>query len=64
MSRIVRIPSCNKCPNRTTKRYYTGDSFEMVIEWTCTKTSKRIALVETFDKTPDIPEWCPLEELP
>jgi len=54
------ISSCDGCPNLSRERYYTGDSFEHVMEWKCKKKNKRISLVETFDKNPLIPSWCPL----
>lgn len=59
----LKLTVCNKCPNWTDKRYYTADSFENVMEWLCTHDNvgaKRITLQDTFDKDPEIPNWCPL----
>lgn len=60
MKVFLEINNCSKCPNFDSSRYYTSDSFENVVEWKCLKMNKRIALVDTFDKDPKIPEWCPL----
>lgn len=55
------ITSCKNCPYCSTERAYTADSFETAYRWICGKENKTIAgYVETFDKDPKIPEWCPL----
>ena len=55
------ITGCDKCPNRSSSRYYTEDSFEYVFDWRCEATDrKRITLHEWNDPVPAIPEWCPL----
>lgn len=63
MSKIFVVKVCKDCPHWTTKRHYTGDSFEMVYYWICSREEKTIASVETFDKDPSIPDWCPLSDL-
>jgi hypothetical protein len=57
------ISSCNECPNRDYKKYYTADSFENVQEWVCTANENwRITLHDWNDATPPIPAWCPLRD--
>lgn len=61
----LKITSCQKCPNFTSQRYYTGDSFEHVEEWRCkaqAQNHQRIALYEWPESKPKIPDWCPLRE--
>ena len=57
----LSIASCVKCPAHTLIRHHTGDSFEMVVDLTCSKRKKHIATVDIEDiKGVSIPEWCPL----
>lgn len=63
MKKIFVVDSCDKCPHWTTKRHYTADSFERVYYWICSREERTIAGVETFDKRPYIPDWCPLSDL-
>lgn len=57
------LTSCEKCPNMESKRHYTADSWEHVMKWSCKAAEDRhISYQETFDKTPKIPQWCPLRE--
>jgi hypothetical protein len=58
-----KITACDLCPNMDSKRHYTADSFEMIMEWFCkAKKDKKIALHERGDVTPPIPKWCPLRK--
>jgi hypothetical protein len=58
---VLSIKCCNKCPYFDMKKRYTPDSFENVFDWICLKNKDAIiASVDTFDKNPKIPEWCPL----
>lgn len=58
----VQVDSCSKCPNMTSNRHYTADSFEFVFEWSCGAVrNKHICYHEFPDKEPAIPEWCPLD---
>lgn len=52
------INDCSECSYFDEERVYTGDSFENVFKWICKKYKKKIAVVETFDKKPEIPKWC------
>lgn len=55
------IESCKNCPFFDMKRHYTPDSFEMCFDWICKKYNNMIiACVETFEKEPGIPDWCPI----
>lgn len=57
---IIETEDCTKCPHFTSKRIYTADSWENIMEWKCNKKNQIIDWYhETFDKTP-IPEWCPI----
>ena len=56
----IEITTCNECPHWDAERYYTADSWEHIMEWKCRLSGKSIALVETFDDDPSIPEDCPL----
>ena len=57
----LTIASCDMCPNQTSERYYTGDSFETCFEWKCSAAGKKtIAILDWNDKKPKIPSWCPL----
>lgn len=78
MSVNLKINACGECPHVRNDRYYTADSFEYVTKVWCAKTdrpagpstdrepsvegSSTIAVRDTFDKAPLIPEWCPLRE--
>lgn len=58
----IKIKNCSECPFFTSTRELTGDSFENVQKWSCRKMSnKRIATLETFDKEPKVPDWCPIK---
>ena len=60
---FIKIKNCRKCPNCRIEPFYTEDSFENVEEWFCLKKAKKhITYYETFDKNPDIPDWCPIRE--
>jgi hypothetical protein len=58
---FIPITRCDKCLYCTSKRVYTGDSWEQVFDWFCTKDSNsvRIGQAEHPDYPP-IPSWCPL----
>ena len=60
---IIKITCCDQCQNFKRKQVYTADSFETLDDWICKKTRRKdsfITYMETFDKDPEIPEWCPL----
>lgn len=57
----MKIKDCTECPFWETSKVYTADSWENVQKWTCKKKKKVIAgYLETFDKNPKIPDWCPI----
>ena len=60
MSRILKIDSCKNCPNHSSSRHYTGDSWETVFKWECSELKKVIGYEEDGE-TPPIPHECPLE---
>lgn len=63
MKIALEIASCSDCRFLKTSEVYTGDSFEHVENWECSKACKVIKLyVETFDKV-KIPDWCPCKVL-
>lgn len=58
----LKINTCIECPFCKRSKVYTGDSFEDVEQWVCQKKGKKIVgYLETFDKLPKIPEWCPIK---
>ena len=58
------LKNCNDCEFLLTDRVYKEDPWDDCDMWTCTKKNKIISIeVEPFDD-PDIPEWCPLPDLP
>lgn len=68
--------SCEGCPYLFQERYYTSDSWELVYQWYCEKTtrprperssgvtgvanSSRIGWEEDGKKPERTPDWCPL----
>ncbi len=76
MSVNLPLTTCELCPHMKSERYYTADSWEHIMQWWCSLSTRptppktdrtrlddtsRIAFVERpSDKPKDIPEWCPL----
>lgn len=56
----LTIKTCTECPNISSARHYTQDSFENLTELKCKKIGKIIAIQEFNDAAPKIPEWCPI----
>jgi len=57
----IKIENCEKCNELEIERVYTADSFENIVKWSCRIKNKVIkGYIDTFDKNPPIPEWCPL----
>ena len=53
----LSITGCVNCPAHTLARRHTGDSFEMVLDPTCSK--KHTATIDIEDiKEMSIPNWC------
>jgi len=75
MSKIeIEIDDCMDCPYCRTKRLYTSDSWESAYNYYYYKKTKDkpvepnkipnkmiAGCMETFDKMPSIPDWCPIE---
>lgn len=58
---LIKLISCEKCPNLKQYRVYTADSFENVTGWYCMGLNNRtIAEFDWYENKPDIPAWCPL----
>ena len=57
----IDIKNCKQCPYWRSERVYTGDSFELIFDWVCSKAKKKIeGYVEPRDiNSVKIPEWCP-----
>jgi hypothetical protein len=56
------IKTCSDCPFVDSQRVYTADSYENVHEYWCTKKrNRKIAQIDSFDKMPEVPEWCPIK---
>lgn len=61
--RLLAIKSCVECPFHDVKREYTGDSFERVFSWFCTKFTPNVKVQDQLDAdspSPAIPTFCPL----
>lgn len=56
----IRIDSCKQCPHFHSEKYYTADSWDDCVEWTCKEAERSIAILDWNDKNPAIPKWCPL----
>jgi len=58
----VEIESCANCPFVKIEKVYTGDSWEDVQKWMCTKENNKIihSYHEWNDKT-EVPKWCPIK---
>lgn len=56
----LNIKNCSECPFIKIEKVYTGDSWEDVNKWSCTKKrNKTIQYVDRDDKITTIPDWCP-----
>lgn len=63
MSVSMTIHDCSACPSMVADRHYAGDPFEVVFDWKCKANHEAIiATLDWNDKTPPIPEWCPLRK--
>ena len=63
MSKIIEIKSCNTCPEFTSSRHYTADSFEMCFEFRCLKMKRKIGIFDWNEEPESIPTWCPLQDI-
>lgn len=55
----IKIKDCRQCPRFINIPLYMVDSFDSGEIWICRVLNQKIAQVETFDETPEVPEWCP-----
>jgi hypothetical protein len=61
---FLEVKNCNTCPNHTSERFYTGDSFEMEFTYKCkAKSNKTIGIFDwQEERNISIPTWCPLRK--
>jgi hypothetical protein len=63
MSKVLKIECCTQCPNHSTERDYTADSWEYCVKWNCKKLKNPVRrYVDWNDHDKYIPKNCPLED--
>ena len=58
----LEIDKCSQCPFHYTVPVDTGDSWDHMEDYMCSKGNKKIAgAVEWPSEIPVVPEWCPIK---
>lgn len=58
---ILKINSCQDCPNLQKTLMYTMDGWDSGCDWLCSEMyDRRIATFVEWRDSPEIPDWCPI----